>query len=237
MRRLFLPMSIILIALSLQGWAFFENKPLTKAKTPIPRRLNLKPLTSKESLRRFNYGVMVQSKVARNQQSMRNMSAQAFLQTTAVYQTDIDGDHKKDLISYAAPNKARGVDRDSRWVDLYLQRSAGEYHKISFWSYHGEIGDFVDMNGDGRYEVTILSVATFGDQNFWAYNLFELVDDRLKPCVQYEGFPLFAHFSPEHPTGKTVALSRQAQVIHARTIGESVQYQTIHVDKYGVVIP
>ena len=144
-----------------------------------------------------------------------------------VFQFDIDRNGLQDYIVLLQI----GVNTFLRGTDIYLQKQKGRYQKISFEGTDNAIGDFVDINQDGRYEVIITSMCSNKEHNFFTYNIYEFHNYKLVNAdKKYKGFPKFIWFTYKPNDKDTTLLSKEEKQKHIDEKNASIQYSTVLSD-------
>ena len=129
-----------------------------------------------------------------------------------VFYTDLTGDGRKDIIVYAYPG-SNGLGASIELADLLIAKADGTYHHVSFEAYAAGSEDFIDINGDGLYEMLWVYYFFEGDHSYWVYRIVEIGDDGLRLNDQLiPNFPEIIWFTEkpnDKPTQKLTALQRE----------------------------
>jgi hypothetical protein len=112
-----------------------------------------------------------------------------------VYEADLNSDQLADLIVFSWAG-GTGLAADNGQVDIFLQQKEGDYSSIQYESFAESERDFVDINGDGVFEVIVGSFY-FGDaRNYFTYSVYEIADNQLVNAdAKYPGFPKFIRYT------------------------------------------
>jgi len=112
-----------------------------------------------------------------------------------VYEADLNSDQLADLIVFSWAG-GTGLAASNGQVDVFLQQKDGGYAYTQYDSFEVGEGDFVDMNGDGVFEV-IMGGFYFGDvRNYFTYSVYEIVGNQLVNAdAKYPGFPKFIRYT------------------------------------------
>ena len=90
-----------------------------------------------------------------------------------VFYADLTGDGRKDLLVYSSP-AGNGLGAWIELADLLVAQADGTYNHTSFEAYAAGPEDFIDVNGDGRYEMLWVNYYFEGDHSYWVYRVAEV---------------------------------------------------------------
>jgi hypothetical protein len=103
---------------------------------------------------------------------------------------DINGDGLKDIkltVSYKGCGLAS---MNVRSIYLF-QKQNSLFNKISFLTKLGyENNPERDFVKDGNYEILVMNLVSYGEHNYWAYNLFNYDGDKLINVNQKDDYPI-----------------------------------------------
>lgn len=129
-----------------------------------------------------------------------------------VFYTDLTGDHRKDILILSYPG-ANGVGAWIEMADLLIAQPDGTYKHVSFEAYAASPEDFIDVNGDGRYEMLWVNYYFEGGHSYWVYRIVKIGDDGLQLNDQLTpNFPKIIWFTEkpnDKPTQKLTAAERE----------------------------
>lgn len=136
-----------------------------------------------------------------------------------VFYTDLTGDGRKDILIYAYPG-SNGLGASIEMADLLIAQPDGAYHHESFEAFAAGPEDFIDVNGDGRYEMLWVNNYFEGDHSYWVYRVVEIGEDGLRLNDKLiPDFPKIIWFTEkpnDQPTQKLTATERE-DLIHQST--------------------
>ena len=129
-----------------------------------------------------------------------------------VFYTDLTGDSRKDIIVYAYPG-SNGLGASIELADLLIAKADGTYHHVSFEAYAARPEDFIDTNGDGRYEMLWVNFYETGRHSYWVYRVVEIGENGLQLNDQLiPDFPKIIWFTEkpnDKPTRRLTAAERE----------------------------
>lgn len=137
-----------------------------------------------------------------------------------VFYTDLTGDGRNDVLIYSYPG-GNGLGASVEMADVLIAQPDGSFRHAQFEAYAAGPEDFIDVNGDGRYEMLWVSYYFEGRHSYWVYRVVEITDEGLRlndPLVP--GFPKIIWFS-EKPNDRLAARLTQAErddLIHQSTV-------------------
>lgn len=135
-----------------------------------------------------------------------------------VFYTDLTGDDRRDIIVYSYPG-GNGLGAHIEIADLLIAKPDGQYAHMTFEGFAAGPKDFMDVNGDGRYEMLWVSYYFEGDHSYWVYRVAEIGDDGLRLNDQLiPGFPKIIWFTEkpnDQPTQKLSAAEREDLIIQS----------------------
>lgn len=136
-----------------------------------------------------------------------------------VYYSDITGDGRKDLLIYSSP-AGNGLGARIEMADMLVARADGSYQHASFEAYAAGPEDFIDVNGDGRYEMLWVNYYFKGGHSYWVYRVAEITDEGLQlNDTLVPDFPKIIWFTEkpnDTPTQKLTAVECE-DLIHQST--------------------
>lgn len=137
-----------------------------------------------------------------------------------VFYTDLTGDHRKDILILSYPG-ANGLGAWIEIADLLIAQADGIYTHASFEAFAAGPEDFIDVNGDGRYEMLWVNYYFEGDHSYWVYRVVEIGDDGLRLNDQLiPDFPKIIWFTEkpnDQPTRKLTTVEREDLVRQSTT--------------------
>ena len=137
-----------------------------------------------------------------------------------VYYVDLNGDGRKDILIYTNPG-GNGLSDLMELADFLIAKADGTYSHLAFEAYAGGPEDFIDINGDGRYEMLWVNFYSAGgaDQPFhsyWVYRVIEIQDDGLRLhdalIPEYPKIIWFTEKPNDQPTTRLTAVEREALI-------------------------
>ncbi len=96
-----------------------------------------------------------------------------------VFYADLTGDGRKDVLIYAYPG-SNGLGGSIELADVLIAQPDGGFTHDSFEAYAAGPEDFIDVNGDGRYEMLWVNYYFEGDHSYWVYRVLEITDEGLR---------------------------------------------------------
>ena len=123
---------------------------------------------------------------------------------------DINGDGLKDL-KLICPYMGNGLASLNVRVIYLIQKPNNGFTKISF----DDKMDFRsdrrerDFDGDGKYEIITMQVRGFEKHNYWVFNLYNLVDNKLVNANEKGNYPIMVQLLNKETFQITKNLSRE----------------------------
>lgn len=146
----------------------------------------------------------------------------------AVYWADVDKNGLKDFLIfyyYGASSLAGGS------VELFLNKDGKSYQKIIYETIRADLGDFVDFNKDGKYEIIITDIYGGSKHNYITYNAYEIKDYKLVNAnAKLKGFPKFVWITDKPNDKDTVHLTEEQRSEHAKEKERSIKYEFIYAE-------
>lgn len=129
-----------------------------------------------------------------------------------VFYADLTGDGLKDILVYSYPGMV-GLGSQEETADLLIQRQDGSFRHATFEAIYADPGDFVDVNGDGRFEMLWSYYYFEGDHSYWVYRVVEITDGgfRLNDALLAD-FPKIIWFTEkpnDQPTQRLTMAERE----------------------------
>ena len=128
-----------------------------------------------------------------------------------VLYTDLTGDGRKDILVYSYPG-GNGLGAHIEVADLLIAKPDGQFAHTTFEGFAAGPEDYIDVNGDGRYEMLWVNYFFEGDHSYWVYRIVEIGDDGLRLNDQLiPDFPKIVWFTKkpnDKPTQKLTAAER-----------------------------
>ncbi len=129
-----------------------------------------------------------------------------------VFYTDLTGDGRKDILIYSSPG-GNGLGASIEIADLLIAKPDGQFTHSTFEAFAAGPEDFLDVNGDGRYEMLWVNYYFEGDHSYWVYRIVEIGNDGLQLNDQLiPDFPKIIWFTEkpnDHPTQQLTAAARE----------------------------
>lgn len=136
-----------------------------------------------------------------------------------VFYTDLNGDGLKDILIYSYPGSV-GLGAYIEIADLLIARPDGQYTHATFEGFAAGPQDFLDVNGDGNYEMLWVNYFFEGDHSYWVYRIVQISNDGLRLNDQLiPDFPKIIWFTEkpnDKPTQRLTAAERE-DLIHQST--------------------
>ena len=202
------------------GSAYVESHPPFPAGKPIPYpSLKAEPVVDYHAEAPFEEGPVristspERDKVGRvteirgnNQMIFDTASAHPALYFqfgSRVFYTDLTGDGRKDILVYSYPG-GNGLGAYIEIADLLIAKADGQFAHTTFEGFAAGPEDFMDVNGDGRYEMLWVQYYFGGDHSYWVYRAVQISDDGLRLNDQLvPDFPKIIWFT-EKPNDKPI---------------------------------
>ena len=147
----------------------------------------------------------------------------------SVYRVDLDGNGLKDfLIFYNYDQWLYGVQEDK--VEIILKKADNSYRTISYDTITASLGDFVDLDKDGEYEIIITGIYNGEKQNYITYNVYTFKDLNLVNVdSKYDDTLLSVWYEYSINDGDKIEgdFTKKEKLLHAEQKNSSIQYQTI----------
>lgn len=135
-----------------------------------------------------------------------------------VFYTDLTGDGRKDILVYSYPG-GNGLGAHIEIADLLIAKPDGQFAHTTFEGFAAGPEDFMDVNGDGRYEMLWVNYYFEGAHSYWVYRVVEVADDGLRLNDQLiPEFPKIIWFTEkpnDQPTQKLSAAEREDLIIQS----------------------
>jgi len=145
----------------------------------------------------------------------------------AVYMADLDKNGLQDFI-VISNYRGCGLAAYNDKVDIFLKRADGSYQKITYDTMGAELGDFVDLNKDGKYEVIITDIYRGQKHNYFTYSIYEFHDYKLvNSDNKNTGFPKFVWMTDKPNDKDTLHLTQEEKQKHIEEKNKSIVYETI----------
>ncbi|OGW85734.1 MAG: hypothetical protein A2987_05560 [Omnitrophica bacterium RIFCSPLOWO2_01_FULL_45_10] len=100
-----------------------------------------------------------------------------------IFYVDVDKNGFKDFVIHT---NGLGAGLQGYWDDIFifLQTGDGKFRKIHYGTFGFDIADFIDVNGDGQFELLITEIAGLDSldgktHSYWFYNLYKIEDFNL----------------------------------------------------------
>ncbi len=147
----------------------------------------------------------------------------------SVYRVDLDGNGLKDfLIFYNYDQWLYDVQEDK--VEIILKKDDNSYRTISYDTITAGLGDFVDLDKDGKYEVIITDIYNRKKQNYITYNVYTFKELNLVNVdSKYDDTLLSVWYeNPINDDDKIESdFTKKEKSLHAEQKNSAIQYQTI----------
>ncbi len=136
-----------------------------------------------------------------------------------VFYADLTGDGLKDILIYSYPGTV-GLGSQEEIADLLIRRQNGSFQHATFEAIYADPADFVDVNGDGRFEMLWSYYYFEGNHSYWVYRVVEITDDglRLNDALLAD-FPKIIWFTekPNDQPTQRLTLSERERLIRQST--------------------
>lgn len=145
-----------------------------------------------------------------------------------IYYVDIDKNDLPDII-IRTTNLGSGLGTFDNRVIMLLQTEPGHFRRINFSTFYFDTQDFVDLKGDGRYELLMLSLAELKGtdsklRSFWVYTPYEIKDCNLViDRHTYANFPKFVWYTKNPNSIPTDKLSRKQKEDYIKTLPRAIK--------------
>jgi len=149
-----------------------------------------------------------------------------------IYYVDIDKNGLSDII-ISTTNLGTGLGTFDNHIIILFQTTAGKFRRLDFNTFYFDVKDFVDLKGDGKYELLMMQLAQIECSdgklhNFWVYIPYEIKNFNLVLNKKlHSDFPKFIWFTEKHndkPTGK---LSQKEKDTYIKTLPSIIKSQGI----------
>lgn len=195
---------------------FFANKN--------PLRFTIVPLVGKGAyvITVYNNNKLVQTfKESSAMGTDREASIGGYLgpEPQAAFLEDVNGDGLNDLKVLIPNNACCGAYNYYLQVVYLFQKKDGTFSKVSFsdlmmdYAHRPER----DIDGDGKYEIITQTFQSYGDHNYWLFNLYNVSGTGLVNVNQKGNYPIMVQLlwknnykvTDKIPAAKVKALSRK----------------------------
>ena len=149
-----------------------------------------------------------------------------------IYYVDIDGNNLPDVI-LTTTNLGSGLGTFYNYIIILLQTDPGKFRRLNFNTFYFDIKDFVDLKGDGKYELLMLSLAELKcsdgkPHSFWVYQPYEIIDFNLVMGEHmYPDFPMFVWYTEKPNNIPTDKLTRKQKEDYLKTLPRVIKSQEI----------
>ncbi len=136
-----------------------------------------------------------------------------------VFYTDLTGDGRKDILVYSYPGSV-GLGAQIEIADLLIARPDGQFTHATFESFAAGPEDFMDVNGDGRYEMLWVNYFFEGEHSYWVYRVVEITDEGLRlNDILIPDFPKIIWFTekPNDQSTQRLTAAQRENLIHQST--------------------
>jgi hypothetical protein len=124
-----------------------------------------------------------------------------------VFYADLTGDGRKDILVYSYPG-GNGLGAHIEIADLLIAKADGQFAHTTFEGFAAGPEDFVDVDGDGRYEMLWVNYYFEGEHSYWVYRVAEIGNDGLRLNDQLiPNFPKIIWFTEKPNDEPTQILS------------------------------
>lgn len=248
MTRLMILVSIILTCFSSNALAYLKDYPPYQFEDGPPDHLKIVALidSSKSeyvsrdgktsaSLKKTKSGIVFQ--VKDDGVVLISKKSKKLPLPYALYQTDIDGNGLNDFIVFYNYRDwfRNGIKEDM--VEIFLKKSEGAYQKIAYDTISVGLEDFVDLNGDGIYEVIITKMDRIKRHNYFIYNIYEFDSFRLlNSDAKFKGFSKFIRYFLRPNDNDDLNISRKERLTLSDSNNKAVQQKAITSEKTPAVV-
>lgn len=144
-----------------------------------------------------------------------------------IFYVDVDKNGFNDIIIYVNQS---GVGLGGIWDDIFifLQIDDGKFRKIHYNTYRSDIADFIDVNGDGRFELLITEIAGLDSldgktHSYWFYNLYKIEDFNLVMANELDSrFPKVIWFTHKPNDKETEKLSSKQKEAFIKSLPREI---------------
>lgn len=148
-----------------------------------------------------------------------------------IYYSDLDGNGFSDIILQPA-DFGSGLGAFKKTVTLLFQTTPGQFRRLNFVSFYFEPRDFVDLKGDGRYELLMMQLAQIecADgklHSFWVYAPYEIKDFSLVMDSTLHDYPRFIWYTEKPNSKATDKLSIQQKDDFIKTLPAVIRSEAI----------
>ena len=152
-----------------------------------------------------------------------------------IYYADLDGNALPDIIIHPA-FYGSGLGSFYKTTTILFQATPGQFRRLDFTSFYFGPEDFVDLKGDGHYQLLMMQLMEALGQdrkphNFWVYTPYEIKDFSLRmdrdPAPGFPKFIWYTERSNDKPTDK---LTQQQKGDFLRTLPSTVESKLVKTD-------
>lgn len=145
----------------------------------------------------------------------------------AVYMADLDKNGLQDFI-LISNYRGVGLGAFNDKVDIYLKKADLSYQQVTYDTMSADLGDFIDLNKDGKYEVIITDMYSGDKHNYFTYDIYEIEDYELVNAnVKFKGFPKFVWITDNPNDKDTVHLTKELRAARTKEKNASIKYADI----------
>lgn len=145
-----------------------------------------------------------------------------------IYYVDIDKNGLSDII-IGTTSMGCGLGAFDNHIIVLFQTKPGKFRRLDFNTFYFDIRDFVDLKGDGKYELLITQLAGINcldgkGHDFWAYIPYEIKDFNLVLNRNlHPDFPKFIWFTEKHNDKPTSKLSQKEKDDYIKTLPSMIK--------------
>lgn len=156
-----------------------------------------------------------------------NESSEELFWIGDIFYVDLDQNDLKDFV-IPINEKGTGLAGMEDTVIIFFQVEAGQFRKVSYVTYHFEIADIVDVNGDGRFEFIITEFAQLDSadsqiHSYWFYNLYKIEGFNLVIANElHPRFPKAIWFTDQSNDKETKKLSPKQKQAFIKSLPQEI---------------
>lgn len=141
----------------------------------------------------------------------------------AIYYADLDNNGLKDFIIFSSYHSC-GLGVNDR-VDILFQTGKYAFSHIHYDTMSASLKDFVDMNGDGVYEVIHTDHYAGRRHNYFVYSIYEIKEAKLRNANKKypKAFPKFIWFTYKPNDKPSTRITREEKEEYLRTLPEVIK--------------
>ena len=240
--KLLIPILVFFLSICSNAFAYVEQYPPYNFKDGPPDHLEAELLVNndnseyksedgKVSVRLNKTEIGVELVITESNYIIVNKDVVGLPLPYAVYMVDLDGNSHQDfIVFYRYGDLKKGIKEER--VEIFLKREEAYFQKISYDSLTAGLGDFVDMDKDGSYEVIISGMYQGTRRKYFDYNIYDIIDYRLLNADgKFKDFPKFIRYTFKANDENAKSLTEEERSLITSEKNSSILYHKLQSKK------